>query len=75
MMYLGLFDPKYAVHYFLPLTVFVSLSLVKTKRQDQDCLHRRAVGMTLSLSKISVSQSSDTSQYVSTYISNYCQIS
>ena len=70
LVYLGLFDPQnYPVHYFLPFTVLHSLTLVKTKRQDDDCLHE-VVGMTLSLSKISVSQSSDTSEYVSTYNSH-----
>jgi hypothetical protein len=71
LVYLGLFDPQnYPVHYFLPLTVLDSLSLVKTTRQDDDCLHGGVVGMTLSLSKISVSQSLDTSEYVSTYNSH-----
>jgi len=71
LVYLGFFDPQnYPVHYFLPLTVLVLLSLIKTKRQGHDCLHGGVVGTTLSLSKISVSQSSDTSEYVSTYNSH-----
>jgi hypothetical protein len=67
----GLFyHQNYAVHHFILLTVHASLSLVKTKRQDHDCLHGLIVGISMSPPKISVSQSSDISEYVSTYNSD-----
>lgn len=67
----GLFyHQNYPVHHFILLTLYASLSLVKTKGQDHDCLHGLIVGMSKSPSKISVSQSSDISEYVSTYNSD-----
>ena len=52
------------------IEVPVSLLLVKTKGQDCDCLCELVVGMYLSMSKMSVSQSSETSEHVSTYNSH-----
>jgi len=64
----GLFyHQNFSVHHFILLTLHASLSLVKTKGQDHDCLHGLIVGMSKSPPKISVSQSSDLSECVSTY--------
>jgi hypothetical protein len=51
-------------------TVHASISLIKTKGQIHDCVQGLTVGMSLSQSKISVSQSSDISEHVSTYNSH-----
>jgi hypothetical protein len=48
-------------------TSLVSLSLVKIRGQDHNCLRELFIRASLSQSKISVSQSSDTSEYVSAY--------
>ena len=60
MLFPGLFHHKiYLVHYLLPLAIFVSLSVVKTKGQIEIVYLEELWGMSLSLSKISSSQSSD----------------
>jgi hypothetical protein len=51
-------------------SVLVSLSQVKIKGQGHDCLGELVVGMSTSFSKISVSQSSETSQHISPYNSH-----
>jgi len=64
-VFAGLFyHQSYLVHYFLPLTVLGTLSQVKTKGQYHNSLHKAVGTMSLSLSKISVSQSSDILEYV-----------
>jgi hypothetical protein len=75
-VFAGLFcHQSYPAHYFLLFTVLVSLSLVNSKGWYHDCLRKIVVGMSLSLSKIAVSQSSETSEYVSTYNWDKIQLS